>query len=95
MYDRRVAEANMYGGGARDAVERAIERAETKGARLLGTRLHVGLVDLHDVGAGVEQIANLGVDSRGVVHRGELAAAAVVVDLRLLRHRERARAPSP
>ena len=59
-------------------------------ARLLRPRLHVGLVDLHDVGAGGEQVADLGVDGRGVVHRRGFLAGIEVV-LRLLQHRERAR----
>ena len=55
----------------------------------LGTRLHVGFVDLYNIGAGSEQVADLVVDGGGVVHRRQFPAAIVVVDLRLLRHRER------
>ena len=88
MNDCRVAETDVHGGRAGDALERAVERLQAKLARLLRPRLHVGLVDLHDVGAGVEQVADLGVDRGRVIHRRELAAAAVEVDLRLLRHRE-------
>ena len=58
-------------------------------ARLLRPRLHVRLVDLHDVGAGGEEIADLLVDRRGVVQRRGFLARVEVV-LRLLRHRERA-----
>ena len=44
------------------AVERALERGEAVLARLLGARLHVGLVDLHEVGAGREEVGDLLVD---------------------------------
>ena len=57
--------------------------------RLVRPRLHVGLVDLHDVGAGREQVLDLGVDGGGVVER-HLLLVLVEVVLRLLRHRERA-----
>ena len=76
-----------------DAVERAVERREPVLARLLGPRLHVGLVDLHDVGAGGEEVVDLVVDGAGVGQR-ELGVRLVVVVLGLLRHRERARARS-
>ena len=59
MNDGGVAEADVHGGRAGDALERLVERLETEGARLLGTRLHVGLVDLHHVRAGGEQVADL------------------------------------
>ena len=72
-----------------DAVERGVERLQAVLARLLGPRLHVGLVDLHDVGAGGEQVPDLGVHGRGVVHR-RLLVARVEVVLRLLAHGERA-----
>src|SRR3954453_6636370 len=88
--DRRVPEADVHGGGAGVAVERGGERLAAVLARLLGARLHVGLVDLDDVGAGREQVADLGVDRGGVVER-ELGLALVVVVLRLLGHRERPR----
>jgi len=86
--DGGVTEADVDRGRARDALERTVERREAVCARLLGPRLHVRLVDLHDVRAGREQVADLLVDGRCVVHRRELAAAAVGVDLRLLRHGE-------
>jgi hypothetical protein len=78
----------MYRGRALDALERAVQGLETEGPRIVRAGLHVRLVDLHDVGAGAEEVPDLFVDRRRVVHRGELAAAAVVLDLRLLRHRE-------
>ena len=50
--------------------------------------LHVRLVDLHDVGAGGEEVLDLLVHRRGVAER-HLLGARVEVVLRLLRHRER------
>ena len=63
MNDRRVAEADMHGGRALDAFERAVQRLQPILARLIGPGLHVRLIDLHDVGAGGEQILDL------LVHR--------------------------
>ena len=74
---------------AGDAVERGVERGEAVVAGGLGPGLHVGLVDLDDVGAGGVQVLDLGVDRGGVRHRRRLEVGVVVV-LRLLRHRERA-----
>ena len=71
------------------AFERAVERAQAVGAGVVRPRLHVRLVDLDDVGAGGEEVADLAVHGLRVIHRRELAAAAVVLDLRLLGHRER------
>ena len=88
--DRGIAEADVHRGRARHAVERGVERLQPVAARLLRPRLHVGLVDLHDVGAGREQVLDLGVDRGGVVER-HLRLVLVEVVLRLLRHRERAR----
>ena len=51
--------------------------------------LHPRLVDLHHVGAGREQILDLGVDGGGVIHRHRFLVSVVVV-LRLLAHGERA-----
>ena len=58
-------------------------------ARLLRPRLHVGLVDLHDVGAGGEQVLDLLVDRGRIVER-QLLLVLVEIVLRLLRHGERA-----
>jgi hypothetical protein len=52
-----------------------------------GPRLHVGLVELHHVGAGGEQVADLRVYGRGIIHRRR-GAGAVVIVLCLLRHGE-------
>ncbi len=88
--DRGIAEADVQRGRAGDAVERALDRGDAEFARLVGPGLHVGLVDLHDVGAGGEEILDLLVDRGGVVerHRG---LALVEIVLRLLRHGEGAR----
>jgi hypothetical protein len=55
----------------------------------LRARLHVRLVELHDVGAGGQQVEDL-LAHRGRVGQAELARGAVEVVLRLLGHRERA-----
>src|SRR5436190_1763357 len=85
MDDRGVAEADVHRRRAADPFERAIERLETVFARLLRARLHVRLVDLHDVGAGGEEIAHLLVDRDRIVQRGFLGGLVVLV-LRLLGH---------
>jgi hypothetical protein len=59
-------------------------------ARRFRARLHVRLVDLHHVGAGGEQVADLLVDGGGVVE-GRLAQLRVVIVLGLLGHGERPR----
>src|SRR5688572_16218290 len=89
MNDRGVAEADVHGDRATHAFERTVECLEAVSARLFRPRLHVGLVELHDVGAVREQIANFLVHRCRIVERRQLAAAVVVFDLRLLRHRER------
>ena len=55
----------------------------------LGTGLHVGLVELDDVGPGGEQVPDLLVARVGV-RESDRSWVAVEVVLRLLRHRERA-----
>ncbi len=90
--DRRVAKADVHRGSCPSTPSSArFSASSPKTPRLVRPGLHVGLVDLHDVRAGREQVADLGVDRRRVVQGRQLAAAAVVIDLRLLRHRERAR----
>src|SRR5262249_51784292 len=54
---------------------------------LLWPRLHVRLINLHDVGAGGEQVFDLHVNSGRIVH-GERNLVLVVVILRLLAHGE-------
>ena len=87
--DGRVAEADVHRGRALHTLQRAVQRLQAVLPRLLGPRLHVGLVDLHHVGAGGEQVLDLRVHRVGVVHR-RLFVAGVEVVLRLLQHRERA-----
>src|SRR6185436_5835421 len=89
--DCRVAKADVHSDCAAHTFERAVECFEAVGACLFGPRLHIGLVELHDVRAVGEQIANLLIHGSCIVERGELATAVVVFDLRLLRHRERTR----
>ena len=72
VHDRRITETQMHGDGAGDAFERAVERLHAVAPRLLGMLLHPGLVDLHDVGAGREQILDLGIER----HRESIASAS-------------------
>ena len=87
MDDRRVAEADVHGGGSLDAFERAVQRLQPVFARLLRARLHVRLVDLHDIGACRKQVPNLLVHRGRVIHRRFLRRLVEVV-LRLLRYGE-------
>ena len=89
MDDRGVPEADVDRRRPDNVFERAFERRQAELSRLLGPRLHVGLVDLHDVGPCREEVDDLVVDGAGV-GEGELALARVGVVLGLLRHRERA-----
>jgi hypothetical protein len=59
-------------------------------ASFLGPRLHIGLVDLHDVCPGGKEVTDLLVYRGRVIHR-RLFFVRIVVVLRLLAHRERAR----
>src|SRR5258708_37425274 len=79
MDDGRIAEANVDRGRSRYPVERPVERLDAIAARLLGPRLHIGLVDLHDVGAGGEQVLDLGIDSRRIVERQLLLVPVEIV----------------
>jgi hypothetical protein len=88
--DRGVAEAQVDSGRAGDAVQGGVQRRQAVAAGGVGPGLQVRLVDLDDVGAGREQVADLGVHRRGVAVRGRLGVRVVVV-LGLLGHRERAR----
>ena len=72
---------------AGDAVEGALDRLQSELARLLRPRLHIGLVDLHDVRPGGEEVLDLKVHRCRVVERHVLVAFVEIV-LRLLRHRE-------
>ncbi len=86
----RVTEADVHGGLALHPVERAVQRLQAIVARLLGPGLHVGLVDLHHVGAGGEQVVDLGPDRIGVVER-QAPVVRIEVVLGLLLHGEGAR----
>src|SRR5262249_55933696 len=57
--------------------------------RLLRTSLHVGLIDLYDIGTGGEKVLDLLVDGDSVVH-GRFGRAGIEVVLGLLAHGERA-----
>ncbi len=85
--DGGIAETDVDGRGTLDAVERSLQPVQPDLAGLVRTRLHIGLVDLHDVGAGREQILDLRVHRRGVVEH-HLLLVLVEIVLRLLRHRK-------
>ena len=86
--DGRVAEADVHARRAGDALERAVERLQAVLARLLGTGLHVGFVDLHDVSTRGKEVADFLVHRDGIVQRCRFVGFVIVV-LRLLRHGER------
>ena len=66
----------------------AVDRRQRQAPRLLGARLQPRLVELDHIGAGRLQIADLGVDRRGVIH-DQLFLVLVELVLGLTRHRER------
>ena len=86
--DVGVAEAGVQHRLALDSLERAVDGLDRVPPGRLGTSLQVRLVDLDDVGAGRLQVSELLVDGLRVRER-EAALVAVVIVLRLLRHRER------
>ena len=88
-HEGRIAEADVQRGRALHAVERALERRQRVAARLLGARLHPRLVELHDVGAGGEEVEHLLAHDVGV-GEGQVLLALVEVVLGLLGHGERA-----
>ena len=87
MDDRGITEADVQRRLASDAVERAVDHLDAELAGLIGPRLHIGLVDLHDVRAGGKQVTDFLVDRGGIVER-HLPDGRVEVVLRLLGHRE-------
>jgi hypothetical protein len=86
--DRGIAEADVHGGGAGHALERAVERLDAVAPCGLGPRLQVGFVELHDVGAGGEEILHFLVHrprrrparARSRRRRTRSAPAAVIVN---------------
>jgi hypothetical protein len=87
--DGGIAKADVDGGRAGDSVQGPIQRVQAELAGLFRARLHVRFVDLHDIGAGREQIADLLVHGGRVVD-GSFLFGRIVVVLCLLTHRERA-----
>src|SRR5882672_1815139 len=57
--ERGIAEAQVQRGRAGDPRERAVDRLDAIAARVLGAGLEPRLVELHHVGTGGEEIANL------------------------------------
>ena len=72
-----------------DTVECLVDRRQCQAPRLLGARLQPRLGELDHIGAGRLQIADLGVDRRGVIH-DQLLLVLVELVLGLAGHRERA-----
>ena len=70
---RRVPEADVDSDRPVDAGDRLVERLDAELPRGLRPRLHVGLVDLDDVGAGGEQVDDLVADGAA---RTRLASAS-------------------
>src|SRR5690606_3206708 len=81
-------EAQVQRGRPADPLDGTVDRTDGVLAGLLGARLEPRLVELHDVGAGSEQVRDLLAHGFRVSERERLAAAVMLVD-RLLRHRER------
>ena len=90
MNDGGVAETDVDRRLSDHSVKRGVERLESIFTRFFRPRLHIGLVDLHDIGAGCKQILDFVVHRGGVVER-HLLLVFVEFVLRLLRHCERAR----
>ena len=82
-----VAEAEMQRGLAVHALQRPVDRLHRIGARRLGPGLHIGLIELHDVGAGGEEVLDLLVDRLRIGHR-EAFVVRVIGVFRLLGHGE-------
>ena len=80
----------MNGGRAGDALQRALHRLEPVALGLLGPRLHPGIVELHHVGTGREQIFDLVIKGCRIVERERLLITVVLI-LALLGHGERPR----
>src|SRR5690242_14637767 len=89
MDHRGVAEAYVHGGRAFHVFQSPVEGAQSVLPRLLRARLHVGLVDLHDIGPCGEQIVDFRVHRDRIIHRGFFLRFVEIV-LRLLAHGERA-----
>src|SRR5205807_1820907 len=88
--DVGVTEAGVQRRVAIDPFECAVDGPDRKTRSLLGARLQVRLVELHDIGPGGEQVAHLFVDRGGERH-GQSLLVVIVVVLGLLRHGEGAR----
>ena len=67
MDDGGITKTDMHGRCAAHAIERGIEPGETELPRLLWPRLHIGLVDLHNISAGGKQLFDLGIHRRRIV----------------------------
>src|SRR5215831_1926126 len=89
MDDSSIAEAKMNGSRTVDSIQGPIQSSQTVASRLLRTGLHIGLVDLNDVGARGKEIFDFLIHRGRVVHR-KLFFILVEVVLSLLRHRVRA-----
>jgi len=83
-------EADVDGHRPGEVVGGALQRVEAVLSRGLGAGLHVRLVHLDDVGAGLEEVEDLLAHGIRVGHPDRVGRPVVVV-LRLLRHRERTR----
>src|SRR5437016_8288554 len=82
----RIAEAEMNRRRTGDALQRSIERLQAVFSGSVEARLHVRLIDLNDVGAGVEEVTNLLVH-RSCVGQSRRFFARIGVVLGLARHR--------
>src|SRR4029453_17162372 len=89
MDDRSIAKTKMDGSRTLDSIQGTIKSSKAVAPRLFGTGLHIGLVDLNNVGARRKEIFDFLIHRGRVVHR-EFFFILVEVVLSLLRHRVRA-----
>ena len=77
---RRIAETQVNGGVTLHSIERAVDSPDSVCLRLFRAGFEPGLIQLHDVRAGREQLVDLLVDGFGEGHRHTLVVGVVLVD---------------
>ena len=85
-----VAKTNVHSGGARDALQSAVQGLDAVLTGLFWPCLHIGFIHLNHVCAVGKQLQYLCIQGHGIVH-GRLLFGGVKIVLRLLQHGERAR----
>ncbi len=85
-----IAKTNVHGGGARDALQSAVQGLDAVLTGLFWTGLHIRFIHLNHVCAIGKQLQNFCIQGHGIVH-GRLLFSGVKIVLCLLQHGERAR----